>query len=144
MVTALSSGFGDLVAVTGCGIQVIQGLQDAAVDIVLQLGAAQGLERVWRDAGGDAGFQDDAVLGAAAARNRVLDDLDVRVRSLQGREHGIRGFALTGSSPPVEDFQLLLHRLRRSARPPRSQLTVCGAPANFDHLGRRSSPPRRS
>jgi len=48
----------------------------------LQLGAAQSLERVWRDTGCHAGFQNHAVFSATAAGYRVLYELNIRVRSL--------------------------------------------------------------
>ena len=100
----------DHIGVAGLRIEIVQGLEDIAVHIVLQLGAAQGLERVWRDSGGDAGFQHDAVFGAAAARDRVLDDFDIGILVVKGREHRAGGFTFAGSRPPVEDFQLLCFR----------------------------------
>jgi hypothetical protein len=54
------------------------------------------------------------VFRAAAARHRILDDFDIRIFILEGREHGVGGFTLAGGCPPVEDFQLFgFRRCRR-------------------------------
>ena len=99
----------NLLSIALCCIEIIQGLQDIAVDLVFQLSATQCLECVWWDAGGNPGFQHDAVFGSTATRHWVFNYLDFRILVVIRFEHRVRGFALTRSGPPVEDFQLGNH-----------------------------------
>ena len=88
------------------GEEVVEGLQVAGFDVVLQFGTGVALEGVGRVLALQAALEDGLGVGARSAGDGGVDEVDVGVVLLEAFDEGLESGFLASPGPPGEDLDL--------------------------------------